>query len=515
MKILKSILTFSSTTFISRIFGLIRDICIARTMGAGLYSDVFLISFKIPNLFRRVFAEGSMNSAFVPIYKRLLHRKQTLRANVFAGQVFILFFAIIFVLCTLFYIFMPEILKLILPGFYKDPYKFGLIVETSKILIWYLLFVFIAAYFSAAINAKNNFFYSGFFPVILNLSLIFSLLLSAFNFTEIAPLKLISYGVIVGGVLQSLFVFYGTYRQKAVPLFVRVLPMTRETIEFFKKASLVFFSAGFYQINMFADTLVMSFLPSGSVSYLFYADRINQLPLAVIGISLGIVYLSEFSDNSKTNKQKMDSRVNGILLAFALSLPACIGLVSIGDQIIYLLFQSAKFTTQDALRTSNALAIYALSLPFALVCKVLLSIFYSMLDTKTPFVISAFSTVFNIALLFPFVKMFGFLGIPLAFLASNILNFSAMFIYLVVKKQLSINNVYFYKNIACFVFVAILVFFYLSVFKDFFFSIVDISSKKTMLIFVLTSVLTTAFIWALLSYLSSKKLINQIMGKLK
>ncbi len=514
MKVLKSIFTFSSATLLSRVFGLIRDITIAKTMGAGMYSDVFLISFKIPNLFRRIFAEGSMNSAFVPIYKRLLSNKKRLRANVFAGQVFVIFLLAIIVICTLLYIFMPQVLKYILPGFYKNIEKFNLIVETSKILIWYLVFVFIAAYFSAAINAKNNFFYSGFFPIILNLAIITSLLLVMFNVIHLSYLKAISYGVIVGGVLQSLFVFYGVYRIKAMPFFARIFPITKETIEFFKKASLVFFSAGFYQVNMFADALVMSFLPSGSVSYLFYADRINQLPLAVIGISLGIVYLSEFSDTSKGKEHIMKTRLNGVLLALGLAVPACLGLVLIGDLIIELLFKGAKFTKESVFYTSSALAIYALALPFALVCKVFLSIFYSLLNTKTPFKISAVSTLFNLALLFPLVKAFGYLGIPTAFLFSNILNFLIMFIYLVYKKHLMVNKM-FCKNIVYFTIVNGLLFLYIYFVKSYSINTFNIESKTSILILVVFTVFSTILVWGTLSYIFSKKLLLQIIGKIK
>ncbi len=308
MSIFRSAFTVSFFISLSRIFGFVRDILIAQYLGVSSMSDAFFAAFRVPNFFRRVFGEGAMNSAFVPIFVDKLQDKKTdMDEKVFFQNVFSILFYILLVFTILFQIFMPFFMKMLFPGFANDADKFTLLISLSRITIFYLIFICLVALCSGVLNSMGKFAVPAASPIILNATLIASI----FVFKNITPTyaHALSWGVFSAGVLQFLWLSFFTYKQKMLiypkPLSLKLF-RNNDIKKFFRKLMPAVIGGNVMQINLLVDSIFASMI-FGAVSYLYYADRINQLPLAMIGIAIGIALLPSMS--RKIKEQEFDGAI--------------------------------------------------------------------------------------------------------------------------------------------------------------------------------------------------------------
>ena len=288
MNLIASTSTFSFFTLISRILGYVRDILIAIFLGTSFFADAFFVAFRLPNTFRRLFAEGAFNAAFIPSYAGELSQDKEIADN-FAKNIFNLLFIILLLFVLLAEIFMPQLIYLIAPGFYKDPEKLKLAVDLSRITFPFLFFICLASFFSAILNSYNKFAVAAAAPIILIDILIASLFFSRWlNISEVLTL---SYAVSFSGLLQFLILLFFVNKNFKPSLNIKV-KIDQKTKFFFNKLIPSIFSSGVTQINILVGTIIASF-QAGAISYLYYADRVYQINLAVAGIAVGIVMLPE------------------------------------------------------------------------------------------------------------------------------------------------------------------------------------------------------------------------------
>ncbi len=432
---------FSFFTLISRILGYLRDILIAIFLGASVFADAFFVAFRLPNTFRRLFAEGTFNAAFIPSYTSArIENKKT--GKIFADDVLSILLLILIFIVTLAEIFTSHLIYLIAPGFIGDDIKFNLAVEFTRITFPFLLFISLSSFFSGILNSNNKFAVAAAAPIILNIVLILSILISYTQNLDIA--KQLSYGVTIAGILQLVFLIYFSiefYKPKIKFNF----KITNKVKFFFKKLLPSIFSSGVTQINILVGTIIASF-QSGAVSYLYYADRIYQINLAIAGIAVGTVSLPVLS---KAFKKKNFSEVSNIQnkslqLSLLLSIPASLALIIASEEIINGLFGYGSFTVEDVELTSGALTFFGYGVvAFALV-KVLSNFFFVRDNTKTPFYVSSLIVFLNVVISLSFFKKIGFLIIPIATSISTWIGV-LIFLYLLQKKKYLIlqNKLYF------------------------------------------------------------------------
>ena len=300
MNLIKSTGTFSFFTIISRLLGYLRDILIAIFLGTSFLADVFFVAFRIPNTFRRLFSEGTFNAAFVPSYSSELIKGKT-KSNIFANEVFNFLFLVLLILVLIIQIFMPLFVSLIAPGFVDDSEKMNLAIQLTRITLPFLMLVCLASFFSAILNSHNRFAESAAAPIILNIILIMILLLAKLLNDDL--IFYLSYGVTLAGFLQLLFLYFFVKNYFKIKFSIK-FELSKKVRIFFNKLLPSIFSSGVTQINILIGTIIASFQAS-AVSYLYYADRIYQINLAIAGIAIGVVLLPQLSKYiSQKNKKK-------------------------------------------------------------------------------------------------------------------------------------------------------------------------------------------------------------------
>jgi len=439
MNLIKSTGTFSLFVILSRILGYIRDFFIAIYLGSGPVADAFFVAFRIPNTFRRLFAEGTFNAAFIPSYtSELLSSKK--KAQKFANSVFNLLVFALLSLTILIEIFMPSFIKLIAPGFSDIDKKFKLAVDLTRITFPFLFFISLASFFSAILNSYNKFAAAAAAPLFLNIILIICFLIIK-NQTNLV--YYLSYAVSVAGVIQFIFLIIFT-RKYFYPSFDFKFKVDTKIKFFFKKLLPSIFSSGVTQINILVGTIIASFQAS-AVSYLYYADRIYQINLAIAGIAIGIIILPNLSRyvDSK-NKSKLDILQNKSLeLSLFLSLPATLALLFASEEIVSALFGYGSFNEESVKNSSLALFYFALGLPAFSIIKIFSSFIFARNDTKTPFYFSLFSVILNIAISLSLFSKLGFIIIPIATTVSSWLNGILLMIFVLNKNYFNFNNSFF------------------------------------------------------------------------
>ncbi len=411
MNLLSSTYIFSFFTLLSRLLGYLRDILIAIFLGASIFADAFFVAFRLPNTFRRLFAEGTFNAAFIPSYistKSKSHKN----GKKFADEVFNILIIILLFIILIVEIFTPLLVYIIAPGFFENSEKFNLAVEFSRITFPFLLFVSLSSFFSGILNSNNKFAAAAAAPIILNLVLISSLLISYFLNLNFA--KQLSYGVTLAGLFQLLFLFYFTKRYYS-PSFKFKVKINRQVKFFFKKLLPSILSSGVTQINILVGTIIASFEAS-AVSYLYYADRIYQINLAIAGIAVGTVSLPILSKAFKQNNFSKVSNIQSrsIELSLLFSIPASLGLIIASKEIVNALFGYGAFTIDDINMTANALKYFGFGVPAFALIKILSNFFFARNNTRTPFYISSFIVLLNIAISVSFFEKIGFIIIPIA-----------------------------------------------------------------------------------------------------
>jgi len=432
MNLIASTSTFSFFTLISRILGYVRDILIAIFLGTSLFADAFFVAFRLPNTFRRLFAEGTFNAAFIPSYAGAL-AKNKMEADNFAKNVFNLLFVILLFFVLVAEIFMPQLIFLIAPGFYKDPEKLKLAVDLSRITFPFLFFICLASFFGAILNSYNKFAAASAAPIVLNVILIASLYFA--QWLNLSDVLMLSYAVSLAGFLQLIILLFFV-RKNFKPILSFKLKIDYQIKIFFRKLLPSIFSSGVTQINILVGTIIASF-QAGAVSYLYYADRVYQINLAVAGIAVGTVMLPELSKHVKNNNfEQINNLQNRALeLSLFLSIPGATALVLASEQIVTSLFGYGSFDVESVKNTSIALTFFALGVPAFSILKIFSNYFFARNDTKTPFYLSLISVILNIIISISFFRSLGFIIIPIATSISSWVNVLLHF-YFIKKRNL-------------------------------------------------------------------------------
>ena len=428
MALLRSFATVSGWTAASRVLGFVRDILIAQVVGAAPVADAFFVAFRIPNMFRRIFGEGAFNAAFVPLFSRRLEEEGQAAARGFAEETLAVFVAVLFALTVVAMIAMPWLMLVMAPGFLDDPGKFDLTVELSVIAFPYLLFMALMAFYGGVLNSMRRFMAAAAAPILLNVFFIVALL-AIIPFTDWTG-QTMAWTVAAAGVAQFLVVAVALDRagiglRLRLP---RITPGVKRLIVLMIPGVL---SAAVLQINLVVGTIIASF-QDGAVSYLYYADRMYQLPLGLIGIGFGIVLLPELSRRLRAGDDAgaMDSMNRGIEFAMLLTVPAALALMVIAEPIIVVLFERGAFDREASRATAWALVAFSAGLPAYVLVKILQPGFFSREDMVTPLRYAAVSVavniVFSLALFFPL----GHVGIALATAIAAWVNTAMLFVAL-------------------------------------------------------------------------------------
>ena len=444
MNLLKSTGTFGFYTIISRLLGYLRDILIAIFLGTGMLADAFFVAFRIPNTFRRLFAEGTFNAAFVPSYSSEVIKGKK-KSNKFANDIFNLLFLGLLFLTIAVEIFMPVFVSLIAPGFIGDLEKMEVAINLTRITFPFLFFICLASFFSAILNSHNKFAAAAAAPIILNIILILVLIFSKYLGDNLV--YYLSYGVSLAGFLQLIFLYKFVSKYYSLN-FNPKFKVSNKVKFFFKKLLPSIFSSGVTQINILIGTIIASFQAS-AVSYLYYADRIYQINLAIAGIAISVVILPQLSKYvaSKKKNKVLLIQNKALELSLFLSLPATIALIIGSEQIVSALFGYGSFNETSVNNSSLALYYFALGLPAFALIKVFSSFFFANHDTKTPFYISLISVMLNIFISIYYFNKIGFIIIPIATSISSWFNSILLFFFLKNRKLFFFNKIFFIKSI--------------------------------------------------------------------
>jgi len=429
MNLIKSTGTFSFFTIISRILGYARDVLIAVFLGAGPLADAFFVAFRIPNTFRRLFSEGTFNAAFIPSYSSLSNKKK--QSEKFANNVFNLLVLGLFFLVLIIEILMPLFVFLIAPGFEGDSQKMELAVTLTRITFPFLLFISLASFFSAILNSHNKFAIASAAPIILNILLIGVLLFGKILGDQLV--YYLSFAVTISGILQLIFLYIFVKKYFSFNLKLKI-KTDQKVKNFFKKLLPSIFSSGVTQINILVGTIIASFQAS-AVSYLYYADRVYQINLAIAGIAIGTVILPQLSKHVLSNKKDKIKLIQNkaLELSLFLSIPAAIALLIASEEIISSLFGYGSFDEESVKNSAKALFYFAVGLPAFSLIKVFSTFFFARHNTKSPFYISLISVLLNIFISITFFKEIGFIIIPIATTISSW--FNAIFLFILLKKK--------------------------------------------------------------------------------
>ena len=500
MNLIKSTGTFSFFTFLSRILGYIRDFLIAITLGSGPIADAFFVAFRIPNTFRRLFSEGTFNAAFIPSYSSELTKSKK-KATSFANDVFNFLLIGLFVVVLIIEIFMPLFIKLIAPGFTENNDKLELAILLTRITFPFLIFISLASFFSAILNSYNKFGIAAAAPIILNIILICVLIFETkFDNNIVVPL---SYGVSIAGLFQLLilFIFVRKYFNPIIKISFKV---TKKVKLFFKKLLPSIFSSGITQINILVGTIIASYEAS-AVSYLYYADRIYQINLAIAGIAIGTVLLPKLSEYvEKKNFSKINYiQDKSLELSLFLSLPAMLALLVAPKEITSSLFGYGSFDVKSVENSSKALFYFAFGVPAFALIKIFSTFLFARHNTKVPFYFSIFSVLLNIFISITFFNKIGFIIIPISTTISSWSNVILLFLYLNNKKYFTLNSKTTFSFIKILCSSSISVYLFYLVLTNFSFLFVYENNLKLLymlivvifiiLIYVFVSILTKAF----------------------
>jgi putative peptidoglycan lipid II flippase len=421
MALLRSIATVGGYTMVSRVLGFARDVLVAAYLGTGPIADAFFVAFKFPNLFRRLFAEGAFNAAFVPMFAGHIATAGRESAKRFAEDTLAVLLSVLFILVVLIEALMPQFVALVAPGFVGDPVRFKFAVEFTRITFPYLLFISLVSLQGGVLNSLDRFAAVAATPVVMNLCLIGGLI-------GLVPLVATAghanaWGVAIAGVAQFIWLAWACGRENmALRLpWPRFTPEVRKLLRLMLPAAL---GSGVVQVNILIDIVIASLLPTGAVSYLYYADRIYELPLAVIGIAIGTALLPLLARQVRKGEHDaaIETQNRGLEIALLLTLPAAAALIVLAEPIIAVLFQRGAFGVDAVHATAAALGAYALGLPAYVLIKVLTPCFYAREDTATPVRIAVICVISNTVVALILMRPLAHVGIALATAISAWLN---------------------------------------------------------------------------------------------
>ncbi|MDY0013683.1 MAG: murein biosynthesis integral membrane protein MurJ [Rhodocyclaceae bacterium] len=421
MNLLRALVTVSGMTLLSRVLGFVRDFVVARTFGAGMASDAFFVAFRLPNLLRRMFAEGAFSQAFVPILAETKNRHGIDETRRLVDHVATLLGLVVLAVTVLGMVLTPFIIYLTAPGFASDPGKFELTVELTRITFPYILFMSLVALAGGILNTWSRFAIPAFTPVLLNLSFIGMALFAAPWFEP--PILVLAWAVFLGGMLQLALQIPALRRIGMLPRFSFSLkdPAVNRIMKLMVPALL---GVSVSQISLIINTIFASFLPSGSVSWLYYADRLMEFPAGLLGVALGTILLPSLAKFHADEKREEFSALLdwGLRLTLMLTLPAALALALLGVPLVATLFHHGAFGASDVLHTRDALAAYSLGLTGLILVKVLAPAFYARQDVRTPVKIGIITLLLTQIMNLAFIGPLQHAGLALATGLASCLN---------------------------------------------------------------------------------------------
>lgn len=427
----RNLLSVGGFTLLSRATGFVRDIALGAVLGAGALADAFYIALRLPNHFRAIFGEGAFNAAYVPGYSRALEERGDAAAKLFSARMFTLLLAVQVIVLLLAWTFMPQVMAVLAPGLESDPQRLALAETMTRITFPYLLCITLVTLVAGTLNANGRFAAAAFAPVLLNLAIL-AFLAIAFLFPNAGYAA--AAGVLVAGVLELALVIVAARRAGILALFAR--PRFDVDVKRFFKTFVpaVIGSAG-VQIALFVDTIIVSMLPTGGVSSVYYADRIYQLPGGVIAIAAGTVLLPEMSRRfaSGDNRGAYDAQNRTIALTAALSAPFFVAFVTIADIIMRGVFLRGAFDEAAASAAARVLMAYGWGLPAAVLVRSAVASFQARGDTTTPMIVSLIAVAANVALKIVLFRPYGAAGLAIATSVGAWINL-LLLVFLAVKR---------------------------------------------------------------------------------
>ena len=411
MSLFRSSALISAFTLASRLLGLVRDLLLAKILGASAITDAFFVALRLPNLLRQLFAEGAFNVAYVPLLSKNLKESQA-AGEEFASSVFSMLMVIVVALPIIGMVFMDGLVFMLAPGFADDPALFDLAVSLSRISFPYFIFIVYVSFLGGTLNTLHRFAAAAAMPIILNLAFIgfLTLGLPYFEMPVYAP----TWAIIAGGAGQALLLFFAM-RRAPFKLRFKWAPKHKGIKQLLRRLGPSVMGVGAQQINTLVGTLLASLLAPASISYLFYADRLNQLPLALIGIAVGTALLPPLTVAlTQAGRRASVLFEKALLGALLLGCAATAGLLVFHTELIQVLFERGAFTYTDAKAAGLALAAFSLGLPAYITLKITSVVFYAAEDTKTPFKTGLVSIATNLILNIALMPLLGFVGLALA-----------------------------------------------------------------------------------------------------
>ena len=428
-RIAKAAGIMSVATFISRILGYVKDMILANFFGATGIADTFFVAFRIPNLLRELFAEGSMSSAFIPVLTEYQTKHGIEEAKRLVRITFTFILLFVGSICVLGIIFAPELVTAIAPGFVNMPDKFSMTVLLTRVMFPFLLFISLAALSMGALNVKRTFFVPALAPAMLNITIIIVVIMFAGKMAQ--PIVAVAIGVALGGFVQFAF---------QMPSFLKNGYSLKPAYDFkhegLKRMSLLIMPAtmgmAVAQINIFVSTILASYLPEGSITYLYYSMRLVQFPVGIFGVAMGMAVLPILSEHAvKGDYEKLrDDFSFALRLLFFITIPAMAGLIALREPIVNILFQRGKFDYAATVGTAQALLFYSIGIWAIVGVRVVTSSFYSMQDTKTPVKVAIVALATNVLLSVILMNPLKHSGLALANALASGVNFILLFYFL-------------------------------------------------------------------------------------
>ncbi|MEE3092536.1 MAG: murein biosynthesis integral membrane protein MurJ [Pseudomonadota bacterium] len=433
MSLFRSIATVGSWTMGSRLLGFVRDILMASALGTGMVADAFFVAFKFPNFFRRLFAEGAFNAAFVPLFGERLEKDGITAARTFAAEAAAVMVAALLTFTLLAIITMPILMYLIAPGFAGHSEKFELTIELTRITFPYLTFMALIALMGGMLNTMQKFAATAAAPILLNIVLISALVLLNLDVFD-HPGFTLAWAVCAAGIGQFIWIVAACAKGKLLSRlsWPRLTPGVKRLLTLMAPGLI---GAGVVQINLVVDVILASTLQEGSVSFLYFADRVNQLPLGVIGVAVGVALLPlmtrQLAEGDEAGAAESQNRA--IEFALLLTVPATLALVTIGDPIVRVLFERGAFDAAATKNTAAALSAFSVGLPAYVLIKALTPGFFARQDTVTPVKIAIVAMVVNVVLALILMQVLSHVGIALATAGSAWMN--AIILWVILHRR--------------------------------------------------------------------------------
>ncbi|MCY3824080.1 MAG: murein biosynthesis integral membrane protein MurJ [Nitrospinae bacterium] len=418
----------SLATLISRVAGFFRDLLIAKFFGAAMMADAFFVAFAIPNLFRRMFMEGALSSSFLPVYSEVREQSGARQARKFAGGMLVFLVFAGSVGCVVGIWFAEPLMRALAPGFSSNPEKLGLAAQLTRIMFPFIIFIGLWAVAAGMLNAARRFFVPAFAPALQNVVIIIALLLAGFLVSRGEAIRWLAWAVVIGGAAQFFFQlpFMGKLRILPLPSIPWRVEGVGRCLALMGPAAL---GGAIFQVNVLVDRWLASFLVEGSISYLYYANRLVQLPHGILSlavVSAVLPVLSDYAAKNRENSASGDSERNAMLeagrLTLFITIPSTFGLIALAHPIMEVIFERGAFTQDHTVASAAALQAYAAGLMFFGVTRLLAGVFHARLNTSFPVRCANIAVLANVALSVALMFPFGFIGLALATSCSSALN---------------------------------------------------------------------------------------------